>query len=37
MILILIRRVGAILLRAFDTLCDRYERNPAWTDKLFLF
>ena len=33
---VFIRRVGAMLLRALDVLCDRYEGRPAWADKLFL-
>jgi|HubBroStandDraft_6_1064221.scaffolds.fasta_scaffold6825465_1 hypothetical protein len=33
---VFIRRLGAAILNAFDSLCDRYERSATWTDKLFL-
>jgi hypothetical protein len=34
---LLIRRVAAALLCAYDALCDRYQRVSAWSDKFFLF
>jgi len=33
----LIRRAAAALLRAYDAVCERYERVSAWSDKFFLF
>jgi hypothetical protein len=34
---VLIRRLGAILLRAFDAVFVRSQPNSGWSDKLFLF
>ena len=34
---VLIRRVGAFLLRIFDAVFVRSQPNSGWSDKLFLF
>jgi hypothetical protein len=34
---VLIHRLGAVLLRAFDAIFVRSQPNSGWSDKLFLF